>query len=248
VKALCVLHDHLSSSGHVGARLKDLGWEVEEILVVPAECFEHPDVACAFPDPSGFDLLVVLGAPWSAYDDELIGRWLDEELAWLRTAVKTDIPVLGICFGAQALARALGGEVRPAERTEIGWVQIVTSDQHQVPAGPWFQWHGDQFFAPANATELATSPAGCQAFRIGRSLAVQFHPELTPAGLDLWLDNGAAQKARSHGLDLEALREATLTQAPQARARAHRLVDVFLWVSGLTADRPALQPSLQEGR
>jgi len=228
VRALCVLHDHVSSSGYVGERLRELGWDVQELVVVPADAFNRPDVHCEFPSINEFDLLIPMGAPWSAYDDAHIGRWLSNELQWLAEAVAADVPVLGICFGAQALARALGGNVGPAANPEIGWVHIDTDEPALVPAGPWFQWHYDEFSIPPGAVEIARSAGSPQAFRIGRCLAVQFHPELTPAGLAQWLANGGEKKAQAVGVDPQTLRTATGATEPQARARAAALIDIYL--------------------
>jgi GMP synthase-like glutamine amidotransferase len=228
MRALCVLHDHVSSSGLVGARLAELGWTVDELWVVPPDRFHSPGVDCAFPDPGEYDLLVPLGAPWSAYDDVGIGSWLGPELAWLREATRQDIAVLGICFGAQALARALGGHVIASAAPEIGWVDIHSDDESAVPAGPWFQWHYDRFVLPPGAVEIARNTAAVQAYRVGRSLGVQFHPEVTASTVDGWLRNGGAAKALERGLDPDALLAQTREQEPPAQQRTQQLVDAFV--------------------
>ncbi len=228
MRALCVLHDHVSSAGYVGDRLREHGWQVEDLLVVPPDRFGRPDVRCDFPDPGEYDLIVPLGAPWSVYDDATIGTWVADELGWLAKAVGADVAVLGICFGAQALARSAGAQVRRAAQPEIGWVSISSDEPDLISSGPWFQWHYDSFTVPEDATELARNPAAIQAYELGRSLAVQFHPELTPQGLDEWLSHGGDAKAREAGLDPDALRQETAATATQARARAYALVDAFL--------------------
>lgn len=111
MRALCVLHDAFSSTGLIGDALRARGWQVDETLIVPAERYDAPDVDFSFPDHRDYDLLVPMGAPWSAYDDAAVGRWLVPELNWLSRAVASGGAVFGICFGAQALARALGGSV-----------------------------------------------------------------------------------------------------------------------------------------
>jgi len=97
------------------------------------------------------------------------------------------IPILGVCFGAQALAAALGGTVSRAPRPEIGW-HYVETDASWISRGPWFQWHSDRFTVPDGATELARSALAPQAFRHGRSLGVQFHPEVDGDIVSDWLD------------------------------------------------------------
>lgn len=238
MRALCVLHDAFSTTGLIGDALRARGWQVDEALIVPAERYETPNVDFSFPDHRDYDLLVPMGAPWSAYDDEAVGRWLAPELSWLAGAVASGGAVFGICFGAQALARALGGSVALSAHPEIGWTAIqpegVESGEPEVIAsGPWFQWHYDTFTAPPGATVLArtVSPknvATVQAYRIGRSLGVQFHPEVTAVDIKMWLDNGGDAQARSRGIDPADLLAEAGRQEEAARARANDLTDAYL--------------------
>ncbi|MEU6139668.1 type 1 glutamine amidotransferase [Streptomyces sp. NPDC047081] len=227
-RALVVRHDHASLSGPVGGRLAQLGYVLDELTVVPEERYATPAVRFVFPDPTAYDLVVLLGAPWSVYDRASVGPWIDGELRMLRTAHASDVPVLGICFGAQALATALGGRVERAPRPEIGWTEIDTDAPDLVPEGPWFQWHFDRFTTPPGAAELARSAVGPQAFRAGRSLGVQFHPELTEETLRMWLDLGGRREAERHGVDPDRLLAETVARGDSSRERAHALVDGFL--------------------
>lgn len=228
MRALFVQHDHVSPVGPIGERLVERGYTVEELLVVPEDRFHAPAVEADFPDPTSYDVIVPMGAPWSVYDLATIGPWVEPELALLRTAVASGVPVLGICFGGQALAAALGGGVVPADDVEIGWTEVQTDDPGLVESGPWFEWHHDRWVAPPGARVLARTGAAEQAFVVGRSLAVQFHPELTPTMLRGWLDNGGATYLEAHGVDSEQLLTRTDAEAPDAHRRAHRLVDRFL--------------------
>lgn len=228
MRALFVQQDHVSPVGPVGERFSERGFEVEEFLVVPEDRFHSPDVDVAFPDPLAYDAIVPMGAPWSVYDDATIGAWVLEEVSFLHRAHEAGVPVLGICFGAQALATALGGYVERAPEPEIGWYDIRTDAADLVEAGPWFQWHHDRLRPPAGARTLASTELAVQAYVIGRSLAVQFHPELTTAMLDGWLANGGAQYLREHGFDVDAIVARTAREEPEAVRRAHRLVDRFL--------------------
>ncbi|MFI6977640.1 type 1 glutamine amidotransferase [Embleya sp. NPDC050154] len=129
MRALIIRHDHVSHAGYVGARLAERGFAPYEVAVVPAQRFHSPDVRVAFPHPTDFDVVMSLGAPWSAYDTEAIGTWIGDELALPAEAVRADVPVLGICFGAQAPAAALGGTAEPAPRFEHGWHAVSSHER-----------------------------------------------------------------------------------------------------------------------
>ncbi len=234
MRVLFIQHDHVSPLGPVGERFAHHGFTIDTHLVVPESDFSAPNIATSFPAAADYDVLVPLGAPWGAWDDACIGRWLLPEIAWLGDAVRAGMPVLGICFGGQLLARALGGTVSPAPRAEIGWTSVWSDVPTLVGEGPWFQFHYDRWTVPAGATEIARTPAASQAFVVGRSLAVQFHPELDAAGLQGWLDWGGASKVRDEGLDQDVMMAQTVATASAARDRTFALVDAFLTdVAGL---------------
>lgn len=228
MRALVIRHDHASSSGPIGDRLVEHGYDLDERTVVPAERHHAPAVDFTFPSASAYDLVLTLGAPWSVHDRTATGPWIEGELDLLRRAHATGIPVLGICFGAQALATALGGTVERAPRPEIGWTTVTTAAPDLVAEGPWFQWHFDRFTVPPGAVELAGSTVGPQAFRVGRSLGVQFHPEITEETLRLWLVLGGRAQAEEHGVDPDRMLAETRASSEESRQRAYDLVDGFL--------------------
>ncbi len=228
MRVLFMQHDHVSPPGPVAERFAQRGYEVVESVIVPRDRFDSPDVSFNFPEVGEYDVVVPMGAPWGAWDDERIGTWLTPELDWLRNVQAGDVPILGICFGAQALARALGGSVAPGPRAEIGYTWITSDDESLVPGGPWFQWHYDRFTVPPGAVEIARNPLASQAYVIGRSLAVQFHPEVTTACLRGWLDEGGLEEAQEDGVDPDELLAFTVREEPKAIQRAHALVDAFL--------------------
>jgi GMP synthase-like glutamine amidotransferase len=228
VRALVIQHDHVSPPGAVGDRLEQRRVDLSFHEVVPEPRHFTPDVTTSFPDVEDFDLVVAMGAPWSVYDSERIGSWVNDELALLRRADAAHVPVLGICFGGQLLAVAHGGSVVRADEPEIGWGSIETDVADLVGPGPWFQWHMDRWELPREAREVARNRVASQAFVLRGNLAVQFHPELDDTMLGLWLSNGGAGVARAHGHDPEALMEETVGQAERARKRAAGLVDSFL--------------------
>jgi GMP synthase-like glutamine amidotransferase len=234
MRALFVQHDHVSPTGPVSQRLRDHGFEVDEILVVDEANFTTPNVPFEFPDLDRYDLIVPMGSPWGAWDDACIGNWLLPEIAWVRDALDRDIPVLGICFGGQLMSRALGGTVARAPRAEIGWTAIHTDDPDLVPAGPWFHFHYDRWTVPEGATEIARNAVASQAFTVGRSLAVQFHPELTGDMLEGWLREGGTEEVVADGQDPAAMLAHTRAEEAAAAARTNALVDAFLARANLT--------------
>jgi len=228
VRALVVQHDPVTGSGLVGDRLADRGYDLTTVTVVPEHRFHTPDVTFDFPDAGDWDLIVSLGAPWSVYDETAVGPWIGGELALLRKAHHLGVPVLGVCFGAQALTTALGGSVEASPRPEIGWVEVDTDDPSLVGRGPWFQWHYDRCVLPPGAEEVARNAVCAQAFRAGRSLGVQFHPEITTAIVRGWLDLGGAEQCLRHGVDPGELVDRTRAMEQTARVNARLLVDGFL--------------------
>jgi len=228
VRVLFLQHDHVSPPGPVAERFAQRGFEVVEAIVVPRDRFFSPDVDFDFPEIHEHDIVVPMGAPWGAWDDDRIGTWLKPELDWLRDLQSHDVPIFGICFGAQALARTLGGTVAPGPRPEIGYTWINSDDTDLVSSGPWFEWHYDRYTVPPGAVEIARTPRASQAFVIGRSLGVQFHPEVTAACLTGWMEEGGVEEALKDGLDPDELLAGVVKEEPAAVARAHAIVDAFL--------------------
>jgi GMP synthase-like glutamine amidotransferase len=224
-RLLMIAHDHLSPAGAVADRFVERGYDITELLVVPEERFHEPGVDVSFPDPTGYDAVMLLGAPWSTYDDT-VASWVEPELELLRDADAAGVPVFGICFGGQLLATAHGGSVHRTPAPEIG-LHVVHGDD-AVLDGVWFQWHYDRFVVPPAATEVARTAAAPQAFVLRRNLGLQFHPEVDTAGLEGWLAGGGSRKADEAGLsDAVMLAHVEALEADVAR-RAAGLVDFFL--------------------
>ncbi|WP_224393085.1 gamma-glutamyl-gamma-aminobutyrate hydrolase family protein [Pseudonocardia sp. ICBG1293] len=220
MRAIVIGHDHVAGLGLLGPALERRDIRPEWTTVVPADRYDDPDVDLVLPDPAGADLVVTLGAPWPR---ERIEGWAAREVAFLRTAHDAGVPVLAICFGAQLLAEALGGGRTALPAARVGWHPVVPSDG-RVPAGPWFCWNAEQLVAPPGAELLATSAAGHEAFAAGRSVGVQFHPEMTVPLLERWFTTGVPA-----GLDARALRAATAAQDPRRlAARAERVLALAL--------------------
>jgi GMP synthase-like glutamine amidotransferase len=163
------------------------------------------------------------------WEDDRIGNWLLPELEYVRSAHNAGKPILGICFGGQLMARALGGSVARGPRSELGWHVIVSDEPGLIDKGPWFQYHWDRWTLPPKAKEIARSPIASQAFVCGRTLALQFHPEVDREVLDQWftLDDSCVEVTHE-GLDHKLLLEQTSYEEESAETRAAKLVDNFL--------------------
>ncbi len=176
MRALLIQHDHICTPGFIGERLTDLGFDLVVHQVVAESRFLSPNVETEFPEPSDFELIIPMGAPWSVYDHELIGSWVASELAMLRTAHDHRVPVLGICFGGQLLAAAHGGSVSRSPAPEIGWVDVDSEDESLVPSGSWFQWHYDQWELPEAARKWRATPSPHRPLSLTATLPCNFIP------------------------------------------------------------------------
>jgi GMP synthase-like glutamine amidotransferase len=213
---LVLQHGVLGPPGLLGEWLSARG-----VPFVVHEAWTRP-----LPDPSDFRFVASLGSERSVLDSE--PAWIPAELEAVRSAVAAEVPVLGLCFGGQALSAALGGGVDRLPRCEIGWIP-VESDGGGVPAGPWLHWHDDLLRIPPGAQLLAHSPAGPAAFRHGPHLGVQFHPEATPGIVDGWAR--ADERLADRGVTREELADQAARHAATARAAAFTLFDDW-WARG----------------
>lgn len=164
-------------------------------------------------DPLDADILIFLGGPIGAHDDHLY-PFLKQELRLIEARLAADRPMLGICLGAQLIARALGAKVYPMSAKEIGFKPLkLTDDGRDSPLSvfedqPVLHWHGDIFDLPEGATLLAsTDQCPNQAFSVGKTLALQFHPEADGANFELWLI-GHTVELHAAGIDVRTLRAA----------------------------------------
>ena len=141
-----------------------------------------------------YDLIVILGGPMSVNDEDSY-PYLAEEKAIIRQALAEEKPLLGVCLGAQLIASAMGARVYPGKEEELGWYPLTLTREGRrddvfsafPPQLEVFQWHGETFDLPQGATLLASSQLyPHQAFRIGRSYALQFHLEVTAEMVRDW--------------------------------------------------------------
>ncbi len=227
---LIVLHQEHSTPGRVGIALKAMGVRLDirrpscgELL--PATLAEH-------------DGVVVFGGPMGA-NDAL--DWVRREIDWLDTPLKEDKPLLGLCLGAQILARALGARVFSYDdkRSEIGYYPIEpTLLGDRLSAAPFprtvYQWHSDGFDLPQGAELLAVGGSNFpnQAYRYGpHAVGLQFHPEVTYHMMCRWTHRGAERLTR-----------------PGARSRPEHLGDWFQHDGRVAAWLDAFLPAWLDGR
>jgi GMP synthase-like glutamine amidotransferase len=240
MRVVVIRHHEEDSAGFIGDAFEARGAELSTLL--------FPEQG-PLPSLAGLAHIVVLGSTSSVYDDGGARAWIGTELAWLRRADAAGVPVLGICFGAQMLAEALGGAVEPAGDQEIGWVTIDTADRGLIPPGPWLEFHHDRCVPPPRATVLARNPLGVQAFGAGRHLAVQFHPEVDGEQFKRWLESGGRTEIEQAGRDPDQILAQTIAEEPAAKARADHLVATALRLAGAPREpKGAVPPARRSDR
>jgi len=188
---LAIVHQAVSNPGLVGTVLTDLGYSLD---------IRCPALGDALPSTMAkHGAVVVFGGPMSANDDQQLD-FIRQELAWIPTVLEAQKPYLGICLGAQLLARVLGARVAPHPQgiREIGYFPILpTAVGRAVFSQPMmvYQWHQEGFELPQGADLLAKgSTFSHQAFRYGQQVyGLQFHPEMTTAMINHWTTEGAEQ-------------------------------------------------------
>ena len=186
------------------------------------------------------DLLVVLGGPIGVYEEEDY-PFLRAELALIERRLAANRPTLGICLGAQLIARALGARVYPSGTKEIGWAPLELhaageeSCLRHLHHTAVLHWHGDTFDLPEGATWLASTPACAhQAFSRGPALlALQFHLEAAGHALESWFVGHTAEIAATEGVNVAKLRADTERWTPVLTPRAERCLAEWLAVNGL---------------
>jgi GMP synthase (glutamine-hydrolysing) len=185
---LAVIHGEKVRAGVFGDAVRERGYRLEEW-----------SLAWGSPLPRPLDAyggVLVFGGAMHA-DQDLHHPWLREENLFLERLLHLHKPVLGICLGAQLLAKAAHAPVHPADEPEIGWYRVELTDDGaddpvlgKLPSDfDAFQWHYYTHGLPSGAVELARSRVCTQAFRLGDSAwGVQFHPEVTLAQIEGWMD------------------------------------------------------------
>jgi GMP synthase-like glutamine amidotransferase len=214
-RCLILQHEAATPPGHMTAWLVEQSAQVETLRIDEAEPHTHP---------REYDLIVSLGSEFAAFDDSV--PFVQREVKLFEQALESDVPILGLCFGGQLLARVLGSRLFRSEQSEIGWLPVRTHNPELVSAGPWFQWHFDTFTPPPGATLIAETELGPQAYVAGRSLGLQFHPEVTPEIMDEWV-RVYPHELQAEGVDPQGLLDETMRRAEESRRMTWRLLDRF---------------------
>jgi len=203
----------------VGEAFIARGYEVDLVMLSA----EHET-----PSLDGYEILTILGSKHAVYDPVVEEAWFGRELQLIAEADRRGVPILGICFGGQALCRYFGGTVARAPSSEIGWTEISVKPGIDLSSGPWFEYHFDRCELPAGAEIWAETAAAVQIFAIGRNIGTQFHPEINEAQIKEWMTGAGAEETRDLGVNPEGLIEQTRNEEPRARERTQQLVDLFL--------------------
>jgi GMP synthase (glutamine-hydrolysing) len=224
--AVAIRHIHFEDLGVVEPFLRRQGY-VLRYLDAGVDDLAAVDVASP-------DLVVVLGAPIGAGDEESY-PFLADELALVRHRLDVERPLLGICLGAQLIARVLGAEVKPMGVKEIGFSPLTLTEEGKASplaalgTVPVLHWHGDQFGIPPGATRLAyTDVCANQAFAMGRAvLGLQFHLEADPAKIERWLLGHACELGQA-GVDPREIRRQAREFGAALSAAAPEVVGQWL--------------------
>jgi len=185
---LFIKHIEIEGPGTLGEFFRESGWKTKIVELDRSE---------ALPPVDECEAIISLGGPMNVYETDKY-PFLAAEENFLKEALRKESPILGICLGAQLLAKAAGAEIKKAGQEEIGWHEVGLTKEGTKDSLfkglnknlEIFQWHEDTFDIPRNGVLLATSNiCDNQAVRISRhAWGLQFHLEITPEMLEVWLN------------------------------------------------------------
>lgn len=192
MRALIAIHEKTEGPGTLGTFLATRGAVIESASLY--EGYKLPATA------EGYDAIISMGGPMNVYEEDNY-PFLKDETVLLHDAIQRGCPVLGVCLGAQMIAKAAGARVTDSPKKEVGWLPVHITDSGSedllfrgLPGTlEVFQWHGDMFHIPQAGSLLATGD-DCphQAFRVANAYGLQFHVEVTRDILASWFANDVA--------------------------------------------------------
>lgn len=231
--AIALRHLAFEDAGILGSVLMERGITLFYVDVATADLSQL--------DNTKIDLLLILGGPISV-NDEALFPFLSTELALIQQRLELGLPTLGLCLGAQLIAKALGAEVYPGGQTEIGWypLRLSSSAQHtpvkhlSSAMTTMFHWHGETFDLPEEASLLASSDGyENQIFSWGdNALALQCHPEVYADSLEHWFVGHICELSKAD-ISVTALREESTNYGPQLEQQARLFFTDWLESIGL---------------
>ncbi len=218
--ATCLQHVPFEGPGAFRQALEKRGYIVETRLV-PEEG----------PPKESSDFLLIMGGPMSVNDPE---SWIAKEQQFVKAAMNKGIPILGICFGAQLLAKVLGGSVSPGPTFEIGMVPVTVTDvgkrdpvfSQLADKFEVFQWHGERIILPPDVKSLmASEDFPVQAFHLpARGYGLLFHPEIEEPGIEA-LCRECPDDVNRGGIPSETIQTQAKTHLPVLHQLANQLIE-----------------------
>jgi GMP synthase-like glutamine amidotransferase len=224
VRVLSVIHGPTVPGGVFDEEVEAGGNRLDRWLVPEGE---HPG------PPDAYDAVMVFGGSMHPDQDDRFD-WLAHEESFLQDVLAADVPVFGVCLGAQMLARAAGAPVAAAREPEIGWLDVALTAAGVAdpvlgalpPTATVFQWHHYTFGLPPGAEALAESTVCLQSFRLDgrRAWGIQFHAEVTSKMVDGWVDEDPGELP----MPADELRAESARRMAQSNAQGRALARAFL--------------------
>lgn len=227
-RALVIAHEPDGPAGQVGVRLQQRGFDLHTHWLT--DDYAEPQKFEPWPAFVDFDLVVVMGSVRSVANKAEVSNWIHDEIDDIRAAIERDQPVLGVCFGGQLIADAMGGSVEVSPVVEIGWFDVdpLEGAPGVIGAGRWFEWHHDRFHAPSDAEVLAVNASSTQLIRIGRTVGTQFHPEVDVDHVAGFLRDAPEAYLAEVGVVPEQMMAEMREHQAGNTVRCHALVDWYL--------------------